>query len=174
MYCRICGSSLREKAEICVNCGCKPLNGNEHCQECGTKTTEKQEMCVKCGCRLKKSSFINNPTGISTTFTNGVDLNGSVSTTENLDFSNLPPYYQQEFQKIYDSNETYKGKFNVMALLFGCFWALSKGLWLPTLIVFIVSLFTYGFIGVVYLFIFSFRGTYMYYNAYVKGQQCLF
>ena len=43
MYCRNCGSLLNDKADICIKCGCRPLNGTEFCQECGAKTNEKQE-----------------------------------------------------------------------------------------------------------------------------------
>lgn len=56
MYCRNCGALVNDKAEICVKCGCRPLNGTEYCQECGARTTEKQEVCIKCGCRLRTSS----------------------------------------------------------------------------------------------------------------------
>ena len=171
MYCRNCGELLNDKAEICVKCGCRPLNGNEYCQECGARTTNKQEMCVKCGCRLKTS------TGRARSFLDAINNSANGGHVEdtglNLDFSYLPPYYQTEFQKIYDSDETYKGKFNVWALLFGFIWALTKGCWLSAIIAFVVSAVTMGIGGVVYWFIYGFRGTYMYYCAYVKGKQCI-
>src|SRR4051794_18035946 len=100
MYCRNCGAVLNDKAEICVKCGCRPLNGNEYCQECGARTNQKQEMCIKCGCMLKTSA------GKSMNFWDGIDVGNSDSTQMNLDFSHLPLYYQQEFQKIYNSNES--------------------------------------------------------------------
>jgi len=53
MYCRNCGSAVNEKAEVCMSCGVRPLNGTKYCQECGAETTEKQEICTQCGCRLK-------------------------------------------------------------------------------------------------------------------------
>ena len=92
---------------------------------------------------------------------------------EYLDFSGLPPYYQREFQKIHSSGETYKGKFNVWGLLFGCIWALTKGCWLAALVSFIVGLVTSGIGAVVYWFIFGFRGTYMYYCSFVKQKQII-
>ncbi|NLP37987.1 MAG: TM2 domain-containing protein [Firmicutes bacterium] len=52
MYCRNCGAAVNEKAEVCMSCGVRPLNGNKFCQECGAETSEKQEICTKCGCRL--------------------------------------------------------------------------------------------------------------------------
>lgn len=171
MYCRNCGELLNDKAEICTKCGCRPLNGNEYCQECGAKTTEKQEMCVKCGCRLKTS--MGKPKSFLDTINNSVNGGNSENQEMNLDFSYLPPYYQKEFQKIYDSGETYKGKFNVWGLLFGCVWALTKGCWLSAIIAIAISFVTMGIGGVVYWFIYGFRGTYMYYCAYVKDKQCI-
>lgn len=171
MYCRNCGELLNDKAEICIKCGCRPLNGNEYCQECGARTTDKQEICIKCGCRLKTSagktrSFLDNINNIA---------NGErVEDTElDLNFSSLPPYYQREFQKIYDSGETYKGKFNIWAFLFGAIWALTKGCWLSVVIALVVSAVTSGIGGVVYWFIYGFRGTYMYYYSYVKNKQSI-
>lgn len=168
MYCRVCGASLNDKAEICIKCGCRPLNGKEYCQECGAKTMDKQEMCVKCGCSLRTS------TGKSINILDNINNFGySDNTDKNLNFSSLPPYYQREFQKIYNSNETYKGKFNIWAFLFGAIWALTKGCWLSALIAFVVSFLTAGVGGVIYWFIYGFRGTYMYYCSYVKDKQCI-
>lgn len=168
MYCRNCGALVNDKAEICVKCGCRPLNGTEYCQECGARTSEKQEVCIKCGCRLRRLS------GGSTGFLESINsvVNGDGG-EEYLDFSGLPPYYQREFQKIHSSGETYKGKFNVWGLLFGCIWALTKGCWLAALVSFIVGIVTSGVGAVVYWFIFGFRGTYMYYCAFTKQKQII-
>ena len=168
MYCRNCGALVNDKAEICVKCGCRPLNGTEYCQECGARTTEKQEVCIKCGCRLRRLS------GSSTGFLESINslVNGD-GEEEYLDFSGLSPYYQQEFQKIYNSGETYKGKFNVWGLLFGLIWALTIGWWLAAVVAFIVSIVTAGVGGVAYWVIFALRGNYMYYCAYVKHKQII-
>lgn len=171
MYCRNCGELLNDKAEICIKCGCRPLNGNEYCQECGAKTTDKQEMCIKCGCRLKTS--MGKSKNFLDTINSSVNGGNSENVEVNLEFSYLAPYYQREFQKIYDSGETYKGTFNVWAFLFGGIWALTKGCWMPAIISFVISLITMGIGGVVYWFIYGFRGTYMYYCAYVKDKQCI-
>lgn len=165
MYCRECGSVVNDKAEICVKCGCRPNAGHSYCQECGAPTKEKQEVCIKCGCRLTNtntSSSILNNLGI---------VSSTDSKNYNYDFSDLSPYYQKEFSKIANSNETYKGKFNGWAFLFGAIWALTKGCWLSAIIAFIVSIATAGVGGIVYWFIFGFRGNYMYYNAHVKNTQ---
>jgi len=44
--------------------------------------------------------------------------------------SYVPLYYQEEFAKIRDSNETCTGRFNWEAFLFAPIWVLTKGLWL--------------------------------------------
>ena len=54
MYCRECGSEVRENAEICPKCGVRPLNGISHCQACGASTRLEQELCTNCGVRLIK------------------------------------------------------------------------------------------------------------------------
>lgn len=163
MYCRECGSVVNDKAEICVKCGCRPNIGHSYCQECGSPTKEKQEVCIKCGCRLtngyNSSSILNN-----------LGIGSTDSTNYNYDFSDLPPYYQKEFNKIASSNEAYKGKFNGWAFLFGAVWALTKGCWLSAIIAFIVSVATAGVGGIIYWFIYGFRGTYIYYNAHVKNK----
>ncbi len=168
MYCRICGSPVNERSEFCIKCGCRPLNGNSYCQECGSETTEHQEMCVKCGCKLKVLS--KKPAN----FLDNFSIDESYSGTVDPRFSGLSHYYQAEFQRIMDSNESYKGKFNIWAFLFAGIWALTKGCWLVALVVFIISLFTYGIGGVVYWFILGFRGTYIYYQHYVNKKQCIF
>lgn len=56
LFCRNCGTKVNKKAEVCISCGVRPLNGNEFCQECGAETSGKQEICIKCGCRLKSLS----------------------------------------------------------------------------------------------------------------------
>ncbi len=168
MYCRVCGNPLNDKAEICVKCGCRPWNGTEYCQECGAETIEKQEMCTRCGCMLKTS------TGKTKNFLDAINnFNSEPDDVMDLDFSSLPVYYQNEFKKIYESNESYKGKFNWYAFFFAAVWALTKGCWLSALACFGVSMITAGVGGVIYWFVFGFRGTYMYYCSYVKNKQCI-
>ena len=172
MFCRVCGAEINDAAEICVKCGCRPLNGTEYCQVCGAKTTSQQELCVKCGCRLgnRSSSSRSNPgqllASVNERFGKGAN-NGEL----NLDFSSLDPYYQVEFQRIYDSGETYKGKFNIWAFLFGNVWALIKGAWLSAIVCAALSIITAGVAGVFFVFIYGFRGTYIYYCSYVKNKQ---
>jgi RNA polymerase subunit RPABC4/transcription elongation factor Spt4 len=154
MFCRNCGKKINEKAEICVNCGVRPLAERKFCQECGAETKQNQELCVKCGVRLKTLMAVSE-TGVSL----------------QTDFSGLSQYYQDEFTKIYKSNESYKGKWNWSAFLFGALWALTKGLWLSAVICLFVCLLTAGIAGFIYWFIYGARGNYMYYCAYVKKKQ---
>lgn len=92
--------------------------------------------------------------------------------------SGLPVYYQEEFRKIAESNEAYKGKWNWAAALFTCIWAFTKGVWLAPLIwmtVFTVVIFISCGVGVViapvFWVLFGLRGNYMYYCASQKNQQ---
>jgi len=43
---------VSETAEICIQCGSKPLVGRKYCQNCGAETNPKAEVCIKCGVRL--------------------------------------------------------------------------------------------------------------------------
>lgn len=167
MYCRICGALINDKAEICVKCGCRPYNGRDFCPKCGAKTRREQEMCVKCGHMLSSSANSSN-------FLDTIKSENPSSEAVNLDFTSLPLFYQEEFTKIYNSNESYKGKFNFWAFFWGAIWALTKGVWLAAVVSFIASLLTSGVLGVAYWFVYGFRGTYMYYCAYVKNKQIIF
>ncbi|MCX7785663.1 MAG: RDD family protein [candidate division WOR-3 bacterium] len=52
MFCRNCGREVSEKAEICIHCGARPLNGVNYCQHCGAEVNPNAEICIKCGVRL--------------------------------------------------------------------------------------------------------------------------
>lgn len=154
MFCRNCGKEISDKAIVCVNCGVRPFASQRFCQECGSTTRQNQEICVNCGVRLRRSQ-----------------KQPRANVRLNTDFSNLSPYYQKEFRKIYESGEKYKGKWNWAAFTFAAIWALTKGVWVAPLIALLGSVFTWGGVGVVYWFIFAIRGNYMYYCSYVKGKQ---
>ncbi len=153
-YCRNCGKDINAKTEICTNCGVRPLTERNFCHECGVETKHNQEICIKCGVGFK--------TLISNT-ASGIPLNTA--------FSGLPQYYQDEFKKIYESNEIYKGKWNWAAFFFGPIWALTKGIWVAPLIDIVASIATMGIAGVIYWLIFAVRGNYMYYSYVTKNKQ---
>ncbi len=167
MYCRNCGSVTNEKAEVCIKCGYRPLNGGNYCQECGAVTNANQEICIKCGCRLADTV---QPTN---SFFDGLAVSESKGATSNYDFRYLDPYYQSEFANIQQSNEAYKGKWNWCAFLFGWIWALTKGCWLSAVVCLTVSIATFGVGGFIYCIIYGIRGNYIYYSHYVKHRQCI-
>ena len=53
MFCKSCGNQVADRAEICLRCGVRPLNGTKFCQNCGVETNPAQEICVKCGTRVR-------------------------------------------------------------------------------------------------------------------------
>lgn len=86
----------------------------------------------------------------------------------------LKPKYQEQFRKIYQSNETFTGDFNLMAFLFGGIWGLSKGRWLLSIVTFVAGFFTVGFGIVLFWIYFGVKGTHLYYKYYIKGEQAIF
>jgi hypothetical protein len=87
------------------------------------------------------------------------------------DFPGVPEAYRGEFQKIRDSNETYKGRWNWAAFFLGPLWGFPRGVWLASLIYIVAALVTSGFGGIAYAVVFGARGTYMYYCAHAKKKQ---
>lgn len=88
-------------------------------------------------------------------------------------------YYRSEFERILNSKETYKGKWNWWAFFFSWVWCFTKGLWQYGLLVLVISFamkyflpyeVTSGFALVVAI-IFGSRGTWFYYNFKMKNKQ---
>lgn len=136
---------------FCGNCGSEIEEGAKFCPSCGETTTKtdnshKQEESSGDGVKSKVYQ----------------------------DYSHLSEYYQQEFEKISDTNETYKGKWNWAAFFFSFLWAFSKGLWLPAIITVVGSFLTQGIFALICSIIFGIRGNYMFYNKIVKGEQKIF
>lgn len=59
MFCRNCGKEVDPKAEVCLNCGVKPLKEKKFCNNCGAETTANQDICVKCGIKLGSAGSSN-------------------------------------------------------------------------------------------------------------------
>lgn len=112
MHCRNCGNKIDINADFCINCGTRPLNATAYCQDCGGETKSEEANCFNCGAHLK---HLEKPRRVTPEYTEG--------------FPTSSTYYEKEFKKIETSKESYKGKWNWPAFLFGGFWALSKGLW---------------------------------------------
>ena len=90
------------------------------------------------------------------------------------DLDRFPAYYQDEFRRIYESNEQYTGKWNWAAFLFGSFWAMSKGLWPAAVVSLVAGLATGGLGFIAYWIVFGARGTFIYYSGAVKGRHRVF
>jgi RNA polymerase subunit RPABC4/transcription elongation factor Spt4 len=148
--CNNCGTDIDDGAHFCSKCGSSITSSA--CRACGSVEFGGGQFCSKCGASQSQSPAISRPNPA----TSGRDLAG------------FPVYYQQEFRKIESSGEAYKGKWNWAAFCFGGIWALTKGLWLPTLICFIGAIFTGGIVGVAFWFVFGARGNYMYYCKEIK------
>jgi predicted amidophosphoribosyltransferase len=145
MFCQQCGARQPDQANFCAKCGARMINastvadaklksptdgdqalpneskqnaagGTRRCPYCAELVQTQAIMCRYCG----KSLAPNSP----------LPTEGSATP----DFSHLPEYYREEFEKIHSSGEKYKGKFNGWAFLISPLWALSKGLWLSALI----------------------------------------
>ncbi|MCP5498228.1 MAG: DUF2628 domain-containing protein [Leptospiraceae bacterium] len=89
---------------------------------------------------------------------------------QNQSFLYLKPYYQEEFNRIQQSNEAYKGKWNWAAFFFGIIWALSKGLILSAIVCIVTTGFTAGIAAFFWIFYYPLRGNYMYYKKVAKHQ----
>lgn len=159
LYCRNCGKEVNKGAKVCTSCGFDPSEHENFCQNCGAGTKEKQKICVKCGFELETKSPL---------------MYGEDGQPALTDFRGFDPYWQEEFVKIQESGENYKGKWNWPAFFFGPIWALTKGCWIPALISILGGWFSYGIISFIYWFVFAIRGNYMYYNKAVKRKNIPF
>ena len=166
--CRACGKEIPEGSKFCGECG-KPLQQEAggallKCSKCGNENPEGTKFCTGCGTPLGRFSEAGvQPSAIRT------------------DFSGLPPYYQEEFKKILDSKESYKGKWNWAACLLTGFWVLSKGALvqgISVLISYVVCFYIYP--GLLFLFdiavaiVCGLRGNYGYYNYYTNKKWRMF
>ena len=138
----------------CRNCGVEMHPGAAACTRCGVRTLTGRRFCQACGNE-----------------TQAMDGRCAHCGATLVDLSGLPDYYWDEFRRIHESHEGYKGKWNWAALLFGPIWALTKGIWLSPLVALVGGLITHGLVMIGYWFVFAARGNYMYYMAHVKRKQ---
>jgi len=186
VFCSACGRPSRNLAKFCAGCGsglepaptdamgAPVMPRNASCPGCGRAVSQGQSHCSECGvythaaqAGAKVAAMLDN---LPWNPPQAQPSAGAVAPA----WPDLSPYYQKEFRLIYESGESYKGKWNWAAFIFGFIWALTKGLWLPFLVALIVSIMTSGIGGVVYWFIFGARGNYMYYCAKAKNKQLPF
>lgn len=151
----------------CTQCGTANDIANHFCANCGTKAPRPLR-CAGCGGQLIEGQAFCGGCGKAT----GTPYPASSSSPPQRPFQyallGLSSYYQDEFTRIHESGESYKGKWNWAAFFFGAIWALTKGIWLPAVICFLAGICTGGLGAVVYWFVFGARGNYMYYSKQVK------
>jgi hypothetical protein len=166
--CKSCGSEIPEGTKFCGKCG-TPLQQETgdsalKCGKCGRENPAASKFCTGCGAPLGQASEV-----------------GAQPSAIRTDFSGLPTYYQEEFKKILDSKESYKGKWNWAAFFLTFIWAFSKGAW-GSGIGFLVFYFflpyvsadmgiNLSFLLIIVHIIYGLRGNYIYYNVYVKKRQ---
>lgn len=99
-----------------------------------------------------------------------------IEQTPSIDLSSYDTYYQTEFRKIIESNETYKGKWNWFAFLFSWIWLFTKGAWGMALIILGTIILTFGskiypFLMILWAIQCGRRGTWIYYHVKIKNKQ---
>ena len=112
------------------------------CKNCGFKYDKENKFCPKCGAKSDMNNkedekiIIFNPDNKS----NHEEYyrNGKTGNRIYDEFANLKPYYQLEFTKIKDSDETYKGKFNFFPFLFSWIWMFTKKMYVGAVVYIIV------------------------------------
>jgi len=124
-----------------------------NCNACGAPLEDTSPVCRSCGAAI---SSVPQPTPNTRAIP-----------------SDLPEYYRSEFQKIRDSNEQYKGKWNWAAFFLGPFWAFSKGLREVVVVYVVAILFTFGISVLGYAVILGLRGNYLYYSKLTKRRVVL-
>jgi hypothetical protein len=82
----------------------------------------------------------------------------------------ISSYYRADFQRIFESGESYQGKWNWAAFFFGGIWALTKGLWAPVVLCLVVCVPLGGIPAILFWAYFAARGNYLYYKKVVKKQ----
>ncbi|MCU1285315.1 MAG: hypothetical protein JWO13_1665 [Acidobacteriales bacterium] len=172
IVCNSCRSNTPENSKFCRHCG-NPVTPApapavsqsvaRFCPSCGAAVAGEKPFCAGCGVKVRE---LVPPLPTAVPFPPLPTVNAATG----WKFAGLSSYYLNEFQQIENTRESYKGKWNWAAFLFGGFWALTKGIWLPVVICFVGSLFTGGLVGVAYCFIFGARGNYMYYCKAAQGK----
>lgn len=88
------------------------------------------------------------------------------------EYAFLKPYYQEEFEKISSSNETYKGRFNWCAFFFSWIWGFTKGLWQYAIATIILNIIITSidsnltwWLSIIILIVWGIKGNYWYYKS---------
>jgi uncharacterized protein DUF2628 len=147
------------------------------CPTCGAGIEAAAGRCRKCG-TLIQSSVAAAAVPAATFTPIQMPVGSQAGAAQMPAFAGLGPYYQNEFEQIYRSNEAYKGRWNWAAFFFGPIWAASKGLWVNAILFFclgfVLSALSMGVLGLAVGVIYGVRGNYFYYSHLVKGKQVAF
>jgi len=132
----------------------------QKCPACGASIDSNATECKYCGEAIaSKTPQYQVPQQQS------VNINNENTYSEN---KYMKLYYQEEFNKIGESNETYKGKWNWCAFLFSWIWAFTKGLWglaLASLAIgILLSKLDLSWLGLGISILWGLKGNYWYYN----------
>jgi hypothetical protein len=141
------------------------------CGGCGKPISTDDAFCAYCGSQRTPPPS-HEPVTFRATSPSPIPPNGQL-----LDFSTmpwLPPYYRDEFQKIFASGEGYQGKWNWAAFMFGGIWAFTKGLWAPVVLCLVISIPLGGLPALLLWAYFAARGNFLYYKKVIKGQNAIF
>lgn len=148
--CPLCGGSVEENAKECQYCGASLLtdeSGQQAKEKAGEKAGEKEPESKQEDPGQRDSYASDDP---------------------KHPYSYLPPYYQEEFEKMDESRGAYKGKWNWAAFLFSWIWGFTKGLWTLSLIALFISLLLnrmgWDEFGLALMLLWGVRGNYFYYQ----------
>jgi len=163
VYCRSCGSELFETIPACMNCGTPQGAATP-----GTGPGAKSHGATPPGDNGKTYQVGSSKVALNASYF------PKLSAAPDLAYEE--PYYRDEFTKIYESGESYRGQFNWAALIFGPFWALARDLpmvglgWLIASI--LISAMTAGTLWpltLAYNIYFGIKANYLRYTAKFKG-----
>ena len=57
MYCRNCGSEIKRRDGLCVECGLPANKGKKFCPHCGRETHPEAVLCVNCGRKISDPEY---------------------------------------------------------------------------------------------------------------------
>jgi len=136
------------------------------CPSCGATVDSNMAVCKYCGEPLAVQQ---QPVQMQTENNYSGNAYAENAQSDNM-FAYLKPYYQNQFKKIRDSNEIYKGKWNWCAFFFSWLWAFTKGLWGMALAAIGISVIIsaiapdLAYFSFLISIFFGIRGNYFYYN----------
>jgi len=137
------------------------------CKSCGAQIAESGATCPYCNAAIAKAPVIY----VAPVHSAHPSSPSGSSTIAEPDVTGLSRYYQDEFRKIHQSGEKYKGKWNWTAFFFSWIWGLTKGIWLPSLVYLFIFCITRGVFSIVWLFLFPKRANWIYYNLRIKNKR---